>query len=159
VGEPVVDVVNRNPLQLVVQIDENDISGVTVGMAATVQIDALPDTPFEAQVSDVDLLSTVEDGVVSYGVTLDLIDNDSRIREGMTAEAFIQLDQREAVVVVPNAYLNALDETTALVDVYDPTTGTGVPTEIVIGLQGQSTIEVLGGLRAGEQLVIEGAQS
>ncbi len=159
VGEPVVEIVNRSPLQLVVQVDENDISTVNVGMRATVQLDALPETPFTAQVSDIAMLSTVEDGVVSYDVTLDLLGNNPRIREGMTAEAFIQLDAREDVVVIPNAFLTPLSETTALVSVYDPTTGTGVPREIIIGLQGQANTEVLSGFTVGERLVVEGDES
>ncbi len=162
VGEPVnggsnvATIVNRDPLQLSAQIDENDINFITEGMRAFIKLDALPDVQFPAVVAEIALLGTEESGVVSYDVRFDLDVNDARVREGMTAEAFVVLDERADVVVVPNAYLLGVRGDQGQVQVYNPATATTETRTVTVGLQGQTNTEILAGLQPGELIALGG---
>src|SRR5262249_16674189 len=59
-------------LQVDVYVDETDIGRVKIGQEAEVMVDAFPKTPFVGKVSKVASGSTIQQGVITYDVTISL---------------------------------------------------------------------------------------
>jgi HlyD family secretion protein len=152
-GLAVIEITDVSPLRLTVQVDEVDIRLIDAGLPARVELDALPDVSIPAQIEQIALVGTNENGIVSYDVDLTLDANDPRVRVGMTAEANVIVTERENVLVIPNIYVR-LDRERAFVNLLRPD-GTVEEVEVTLGLQGQETSEVVDGLGEGDVIVID----
>lgn len=154
-GVPVIELVSAAPPALTVAVDEVDIRKVALGMAARVQLDALPRVRLPASVEQIALVGRSDGGIVSYDVRLVLGEIDPRLRVGMTAEASIVVAEQRDVLVVPNFYVR-LDPRSSLsfVNVLQPD-GTLAEVEIQLGLRGLERSEVLAGLRAGDVVAVD----
>lgn len=87
-----IEISDLSQLWLTAPVHEVDVDQLSAGMAATVQLDALPNVDFPATVEHIDWLSTVTDNIVNYNTRFALNTTDARIRVGMTAEAFVQVE-------------------------------------------------------------------
>ena len=92
-------------LRLQVSVDEADIGQVKDGQRASFTVSAYPSRTYPAKVTRVDYGSTKTDNVVTYQAVLDVRNNDLSLRPGMTASATIRTDERDDVLLVPNAAL------------------------------------------------------
>lgn len=92
-------------LSLEVYVDEADVGAVQVGQQATFTVSAYPNRRYPAQIRRVDFGSTKTDNVVTYVTVLDVDNRDLSLRPGMTASASILAQQRQGVLLVPNAAL------------------------------------------------------
>lgn len=154
-GLPIVELISAERPHLRVAVDEVDIRKVTAGMAAQVQLDALPRLRLPAVVEDIALVGRSDGGIVSYDVRLTLAELDPRMRVGMTAEANIIVAEARDVLVVPNIYVRLEPRSgRAFVNLARPD-GTLQETEIQLGLRGIDWSEVTAGLRAGDVIGVE----
>ncbi len=154
-GLPIVELISAERPQLRVAVDEVDIRKVTVGMAAQVQLDALPRVRLPAVVENIALVGRSDGGIVSYDVRLALAEVDPRMRVGMTAEANIIVAEARNVLVVPNIYVRLEPRSgRAFVNLVQPD-GTLQETEIQLGLRGVDWSEVTAGLRVGDVIGVE----
>ena len=94
-----------NQLRLQVSVDEADIGQVQVGQRASFTVSAHPSRTYPAKVTRVDYGSTKTDNVVTYLAMLDVRNEDLSLRPGMTASATIRSNERNEVLLVPNAAL------------------------------------------------------
>ncbi len=92
-------------LSLEVYVDEADVGAVQVGQKATFTVSAYPNRRYPAQIQRVDFGSTKTENVVTYVTVLDVDNRDLSLRPGMTASASILAQQRQGVLLVPNAAL------------------------------------------------------
>lgn len=154
-GLPVAQIVDLSPLHLVVQIDEVDIGLVAEGMPARVELDALPEAAFEATLDQLSLVGSNLTGIVTYDARVTLNGADARLRVGLTAEANIVVQSVEDVLIVPNYYVR-LDRRRdqAFVNVVQPD-GTLREIEVTLGLRGQETSEIVGGLQEGDVIAVD----
>jgi HlyD family secretion protein len=72
------------------QIETDDVTeikvpGIKVGQAVTVKFDALPDVTLKGQVESISSVSQLKSGDVVYPVKIKVLENDPRLRWGMTA--------------------------------------------------------------------------
>jgi HlyD family secretion protein len=112
-GSPAFSIITPG-LKVEVQIPENDISQITASDTASVTLDAYgPTTFFPAQVTEIDPAETVMNGVNSYKVTLQFVNEDPRIRSGMTANVSITTGQASQVIAVPSQAIITQTSTTA----------------------------------------------
>ncbi len=92
-------------LALHVQVDEADVGKVREGQTATFTVDAYPQQEFESKVVSLRNVATAEQDVVTYEAVL-AVDNDRLLlRPGMTATASVVTQNKEGVLLVPNAAL------------------------------------------------------
>jgi len=96
---------NLAQMELLVYVDEADVSRVKDGQGATFKVDAYPDRVFHARIKQVRYGSTTTNSVVTYGTVLSLDNADLSLRPGMTATALIVVQRVEGRVLVPNAAL------------------------------------------------------
>jgi HlyD family secretion protein len=92
VGVEVVEISDLSQLWLTAAVDETDVAKIVTGMSAYFRLDALAEVDFPATVDRVAWLSTEADNIISYDTRLAVDTDDPRIRVGMTAEAFVELE-------------------------------------------------------------------
>lgn len=118
-------------MKLEVQVDEADVGQIKQGQRASFTVDAFPGRTFPAEITRVDLGSnlTVQDAssssststassaansgqVVSYAADLSVANPTQELRPGMTATADIVTQQVDNALLVPNAALRFVPEST-----------------------------------------------
>lgn len=151
-GLQVITMTDLAPLRLTVQVDEVDIRFVQPGLAAMVELDALPGVSIPAQIERVAFLGSNANGIVTYDVDFTIETTDPRVRVGMTAEANIIVQQQQNVLIVPNIYIR-LAEDKAFINLLRD--GKMTEIEVALGLQGQDTSEVIAGLSEGDVIAID----
>jgi HlyD family secretion protein len=85
-----------------ISLNEVDAAKVKTGQKATITFDALPDLSSSGEVSEVDTVGTVSQGVVSYGVKIALDVQNESVKPGMSATADIATDIKQDALIVPN---------------------------------------------------------
>jgi HlyD family secretion protein len=153
-SEPLVQLTDITPLRMEGQVDEVDISQVTEGMIAHVEIDPLDDRVIRGEVTDIAPRGRSVNGIVNYDVDIALSEEDADVRAGMTAEAFIVVESRENVLVVPNVYIrrDGRGSSTGFVSTLNPD-GTLREIEVTLGLRGDDVTEIQSGLSEGDLIV------
>jgi hypothetical protein len=138
-------------LDLTVPFSESDIGRVKVGQPATVTINALPDEGLGARVASIATLPTSNGGVVSYDVTFRLEQSVPGARPGMTATARVVVSQASGAIDVPSAAVSGRGGASTVTLVRG---SRRVVQPVVTGVVGDSTTQVLSGLKAGDQVAI-----
>lgn len=150
-AEPVLTLSNFDTYTVQVNVSENDIYRIQLGQQADVIVESFPDNILTGTVSKVDSIGTVDNGLVTYTVTVELNGIDIRMRAGMTAEVDITTDSRENALLVPNAAL--ADTGTDKVVYIDTGQGDFTQQAVQIGLKGVIHSEVISGLQGSETLL------
>jgi multidrug efflux pump subunit AcrA (membrane-fusion protein) len=127
-----------------VSFSESDIGKVKVGQAATVSVSALDGVKLAARVTNVGLVGSTSNSVVSYPVDLTLTQTASGVRSGMSAEASIVVEQATGVLSVPTQALSGRSLTVVSTD------GTTTTTRVTVGITGDSTTQIVSGVSEGD---------
>ncbi len=101
-SEIVVSVISENDLEIESNIVEADIAYLKIGDRAKLSLDAYgEDFIFEAKVIKIDPSAQLIEGVANYKTTLEFIEEDEKIRAGMTADLDIITAELKDVLVIP----------------------------------------------------------
>jgi HlyD family secretion protein len=134
-----------------VSLNEIDISKVKVGQIASITFDAINDIVVSGTVSEIDLLGTVNQGVVNYSVKISFDVKDERIKTGMSLSASIISEQKQNIIKVPNSavknqgnanYVEALDDK-----------GVVVRIPVKTGITNDEYTEIISGLSEGDTYI------
>ncbi len=153
-GAAVIEISDATPLGLTAAVDEVDIGQIAVGIPAYIELDALPGVQLPASVEQIEIMGVEADSVVTYYTRFALDEIDPHVRLGMTGEAFVILETRDNVLVVPNNFLRVAPDGRTFVQVLDADNQQR-DVEVQLGLQGDETSEVVSGLREGSVIVLE----
>lgn len=152
-GKSAVSMLTTNAYQIEAKIPEIDIVKIATGSPVSVTLDAYGKSiVFPAVVTRINPTATLEGNVPIYKVLVSFVNEDGRIRSGMTANINIETRDIQEAVVVPSRFVVFLDESTGTVNVKE---GKSIVTKTVtLGVRGEDgNIEILSGLRAGEEVV------
>lgn len=94
------EVVDYDHLQIVVGVDELDISKVKLDQPATILVEALPNQAFTGKVTSIAQEGQATSGVASFDVTV-VLDDVTNLKAGMSAEATIIVDQKSDALYLP----------------------------------------------------------
>lgn len=147
-----------------ISLNEIDAAKVARGNPVKLTFDAIDDLVLPGHVTNVDLVGTVSQGVVSYNVEIAFDENDSRVKPGMTVTADIIAQEKQDVLMVPagavkiqgkESYVQVFEQT------YDKKLGvTGIESAVppirklvTTGISNDTMIEVVSGLTDDEQIV------
>lgn len=155
-GTALFSIGGTDAFELVVAVDELDISRIKVGQPATIALDALSGSTYPAIVTSISSAGQYEFGVTTYDVTIQL-DSADQIMSGMSARADIQVGSQTNVLLVPVTAIISVDNEKYVVVVPDPSSkeaiaSEGVETKVTIGLINGSFAEVLTGLTEGQYI-------
>lgn len=170
-------VADLGQMEATVNVDENDIKKVKVGQPATLSVDALPGAVIVGRVAEVASSARLADqGEVlqktEFRVKVAITEGGDQVRPGMTVNANILTDTRQSALSVPIqsvtlrpvAQWRQIDsESTGskpIVDkdgyvqlVYVVENGKAVARQVKVGIQNEDRIEILDGLKEGENVV------
>ncbi|MFM2357953.1 MAG: hypothetical protein RJA61_690 [Candidatus Parcubacteria bacterium] len=91
-------------------IPEVDIAEIEIGDMADVTLDAYgSDVMFPTKVIAIEPAETVRDGVSTYKTVLEFINQDVRIKSGMTANVIITTERKTGVISVPQKIVGMRD--------------------------------------------------
>lgn len=161
-GGKLFTVTDDSALSVSAQVDETDVLTVHPGVAASIQLNAVPGASYQGTVTSVDPTSTTStQGNVTYTVRLSLGSGtlqDGRPAPtplpGMTAIADLHVLTARHALSVPSSAL-IINGTTTSVWVADD--GVARLRKISLGAQGDTVVQVLSGLAPGDRIVVSGA--
>jgi multidrug efflux pump subunit AcrA (membrane-fusion protein) len=130
---------------------ETDAARLQANQSASLTFDAVTGLTISGHLLSISPSATVVSNVVDYYASFVLNRTDPRLRTGMTANASVVVAQADNAVRVPNAAVHTTAGTT-MVTVY--ANGEQVPTEVVVGIVGDTTTEIKAGLNEGDRVVL-----
>ncbi|MCL4360364.1 efflux RND transporter periplasmic adaptor subunit [Patescibacteria group bacterium] len=131
-------------------VSQTNIAGVKPGQKAVIYPDAYTDRNFPGTVARVDTVGHTTAGVVSYNVYIRMNDSRGLLKPGMTVDGDIMTNEKKNVLTVPNSAV-VLYKNGKAVRVLAGGTMTYIPVET--GIKGETTTEIVRGLREGQQVI------
>ena len=101
-GDTLCIVYDLSYLEMSINVDELQISSITVGQKVQITADAVPDKTYVGTVTRVSMKGASNGGTTTYPVTIRIDDTDG-LRPGMNANAEIVVAEAKKALVVPNA--------------------------------------------------------
>ncbi|MHB8072553.1 efflux RND transporter periplasmic adaptor subunit [Desulfosporosinus fructosivorans] len=98
-GAKLLDIVDYSNLQLKVQVDEYDLSAVSIDKEATITIHSM-NKDVRGKITEVSKEGEYSNGVTTFTATISLV-NDSNLRVGMSAEAKVLNQSVTNVILLP----------------------------------------------------------
>ena len=176
-GSLVLTISDLSVIEIVVQVDETDVSMISLGDSAVIRIDAFPDREFAGRVTEIGNSAITPPGgqgqaagqqaAIDFEVVLTLDATDAPLRPDLSATADIIVESRSQVIAVPIIAMTVREDTTWVsednggnddepreiegVFLVNDSRVTFTPVEI--GIAGQEYFEVITGLNEGDTVV------
>lgn len=151
-GSTLMTVTDRDTMTLTIAIDEQDISKVSRGQTAQVEVTSIRGQTFEAEVTEVGNFGTNNGGSSKFSVELTM-DQEEQMLSGMNATAQIPMYTKMDVLTIPVAALVDTVNGTCVYTALDKKTGEpAAPVAVETGVSDGETVEILSGLNAGDKV-------
>ncbi|WP_201540355.1 efflux RND transporter periplasmic adaptor subunit [Psychrobacter sp. 1044] len=138
-----------------VPLDERNLSRLALQQPAVAIADAYPDKPFPVRISFIAPSIDPQRGTVEVRLSVDPVPD--FLRQDMTVSVNIETDQRAKALVIPNdALANVKEDSAEVLLLRDGKTQRQV---VKLGLRGLSASEVLSGLSAGDEILVDATVS
>lgn len=144
-------------LKALIEVNEVDISKISIGQKATLKFDALDSLSVSGKVEKIDALGTVTQGVVTYNVTIGFDTLDERIKPQMSVTASIISSSKEDVLIVPTGAIATEGE-----NHYVEVLNSGMipqKIQVQIGMSNDTQTEIISGLNVGDKVVTQKIES
>jgi multidrug efflux pump subunit AcrA (membrane-fusion protein) len=150
------ELVNPQTLLVRAEVDEIDLSLLSIGQKADLIFDSYPDETIDSEISFIALKSTTGSTGTVFKVELPLpgVEDLSKYRIGMNADVEIELAKKTDVLVIPLEAISNQDGQT-IVKVKKNNRQGYEDRVIELGLESDEAAEVLSGLEEGEIILIE----
>ncbi len=138
-----------------ISLNEIDAAKVKVGQKVNLTFDAIDSLNITGTVSEVDLIGTVSQGVVSYSVKISFDTQDDKVKSGMSVSSSIITEAKTDVLMVPASAIKTQGNT-YYVDI-PGVTNTDTPTQqtVTIGSSNDTSTEITSGLKEGDSIVVK----
>ena len=158
----VIIVADLHRLQVDTYVDETDIGKIRLGQEANVIIDAFPKHPYKGKVVKIAAGSTIQQGVVTYDVTValsqkDIDDKKHKLLPDMTVNVSFATGKLANVLVVPSVAIKVSTKGST-VNVLTKKDGKPVitPVKVSTGGNDEANTEVRKGLKDGDVVILAG---
>lgn len=146
-GQDLVKLPDLSLLLMETRINELDADRIHLGQQARIRFEAFPRLELEGRVTDLSTLAQeTQDGgnVRVFPAVITLVENDPRVRPGMTASVDIIVEEIENCVCIPLSAVGVIDQKT-----YVKIVGEDDPVEVTLGSRNESEAQILAGLEVG----------
>ncbi len=160
-----IQIADLSQMVVKVQVNEVDISKISVGQAAKATFSALPGVELDAQVTRISTVASSSDssnsyyygssGVVAYDVSLLIPNPVPELKPGMTANVDITLQSVPDTLMVPASCVATDDVGSYVMLVTDAATQATKRVDVEVAATDQTTAAVTGDLTAGDQVLLE----
>lgn len=147
-----VTIVDLTRLELWAYVDETDIGRIELGQAASFSVDAYPDVAFDGEVAAIYPKAEIRDNVVDYIVVIRFTPpRDRTLRPEMTASVRVVLARHADVLAVPRRAVRREGDRTFVL-----CSEAGLPVQRFVrtGARDETHVEILDGLRGGEEVLV-----
>lgn len=147
-GMEIFTIADLSKVWIMADIYEQDIALISLGQKAELKLDAFPGTSLKATVSYISYV--VEGSTRTAKVRFDVDNSDARLKPSMYATALLTINLGTFLSVPDQSIINTGKRKIVFIS-----TGKGhyEPREIEVGVKGDSYIQVLAGLKEGEEVV------
>jgi len=138
------------------KVDESDIGKVYLGQPARIKVESFKDKSFNGKVTKISPMGVEKDNVTTFEVRVSINNPGGELKAAMTANAEIILEEHKNVLQIPEGAILYDKDKKASVEVPDPKGKEGKNKVAVnIGISNGAKTEVLGGLKEGDQVVLQ----
>jgi len=139
-------VADLSKFKLTIDIDELEISSLSVGQKATITVDALDGKTFEGVVNNISIIGTSSNGVTTYPVEIIIpADEETKLIPGMNVDATIVIEEKKDVLLLPATAINRGNTVTKGDE----------KVKVEIGITDGKMVEVVSGLSEGDEVTFE----
>ena len=149
-GEALYQVSDLSAVWVVADVFEQDLGQVKTGAKAQIKINAYPDKLFEGRVTYV--YPTLKTETRTVPVRVELANPGLLLKPGMFAQMEMQVGGKVPVVTVPVSAV--IDSGTRQIVLIQLKEGRFEPREVKLGARSDTHVEVLSGVKDGEQVVV-----
>jgi Cu(I)/Ag(I) efflux system membrane fusion protein len=150
-GDELFRIADHSHVWVIAEVAEADIADIAVGTPATVTLRAFPNAPHEGKVSFI-YPEMMKPKMRTLSVRIELQNKDGRIKPGMYADVVLH-PGAEATPVTAVPASAVIDSGTRKVVLIAKGEGRFEPREVKLGSSGGGYVEVLDGVKRGEQVV------
>lgn len=155
-ASPIVSIAGEKGFEILANVPESDINKIKIGQRGEATFDAfLSDEIFEFEVTEIEPAATIIQDVVYYQVTFKILNENDRIKSGMSTDIDILTAEKNDVLMVSNQAIKNEDGV-RYVEVLE-TSGEEKNVKRVnvkIGLRGDDGMtEIISGLSEGEEVI------
>ena len=159
-ADPIAHITNYNALQTTISVDELDVPKVKEGQAVKITASAFGDETFSGKVTSVATKGTLEKGVSTFDVTVQ-IEDPKNMKIGMSTEASISIESKEDALYVPveAVYTNGNEKYVLVPTSSDDATQATKKVKVETGISNDTHVEITKGLAKGDTVQIPRVQS
>lgn len=150
---PVLTVARINPVKVVINVNESELSKINKGMPVDLTFNTYGDEVFKGTVSVV--MPTVDAASRTVGVEISLPNSDGRVLPGMFGRATIALGNASHVVVPDRAVVKQQGSGDHYVYVLN-SNGTVSYNKVELGQRIGTSYELISGVPSGAEVIVEG---
>jgi len=146
-----ISVMSAGQFEIEANVSENEIAKVSLGDLVNMTLDALgPNEKFVGRIIEIDPAETIVSGVIYYKVTSVFNNEDPKIKSSMTVNLDIQTEKKENVLILPYYVVKGANDSK-----YVRVLENGKEKEKIIktGLEGETMIEIIEGLKEGDEVI------
>ncbi len=138
------------------KVDESDIGKVYLGQPARIKVESFKDKTFNGVVTKISPMGVEKDNVTTFEVRVSINNPGGELKAEMTANAEIILEEHKNVLQIPEGSIIYDKDKKASVEVPEASAKDGKKKVAVnIGISNGAKTEVLGGLKEGDQVVLQ----
>ena len=138
------------------KVDESDIGKVYLGQPARIKVESFKDKTFNGKVTKISPMGVEKDNVTTFEVRVSINNPGGELKAAMTANAEIILEEHKNVLQIPEGSILYDKDKKASVEIPDEKGKEGKRKVAVnIGISNGAKTEVLGGLKEGDQVVLQ----
>jgi HlyD family secretion protein len=138
------------------KVDESDIGKVYLGQAARIKVESFKDKAFTGKVNKISPMGVEKDNVTTFEVRVSITNPGGELKAVMTANAEIILEEHKGVLMIPEGAVIYDKDKIAFVEQPDTKAKDGKKKIAVnLGISNGAKAEVLGGLKEGDQVVLQ----
>ncbi|HET9406314.1 MAG TPA: efflux RND transporter periplasmic adaptor subunit [Candidatus Sulfotelmatobacter sp.] len=138
------------------KVDESDIGKVYLGQPARIKVESFKDKTFNGKVTKISPMGVEKDNVTTFEVRVSIQNPGGELKAEMTANAEILLEEHHNVLQIPEGAILYDKDKNASVEIPDPHGKDGKRKVAVnIGISNGARTEILGGLKQGDQVVLQ----
>ena len=138
------------------KVDQADIGKVYLNQPARIVVESFKDRKFYGQVTKISPLGVEKDNVTTFEVRVSIKNPSGELKANMSANAEIILEEKQGVLIVPEAAVVYDRQRNTFLEQPDPTSEKGrkrVP--VKVGISNGVKTELASGLREGAQVILQ----
>lgn len=148
-------IINPESIYFKSEIDQAEVTKITLGQKATIRVDAFPDATFDSEITYISFIPVAGQSSTVYEIRFKLpVDNKNMAyRLGMDGDALITLQQQDDAIVIP---LDALNDDNGKSYVWLSKGQNNLEKKYVtIGIENDTEVQILEGLNPNDSIVIK----